>query len=194
MRPYDVRFLPEEGEHIEEALPPEWIHTHVNDDLPQEELALTATEAAHASIDLNRIHSPESEGIVVRVKGRVTAKLATHCVRCLAEVPLSVDGTIDLTLFPAENAGGVETPGADEEVIEAPEEGTYKDFTIDLPEIVREAILLEVDMNPSCADEAACADRLAHLLEEVGAAPSREPDPRWAALARLKDSVDGKHG
>jgi uncharacterized metal-binding protein YceD (DUF177 family) len=73
------------------------------------------------------------------------------------------------------------------------DEGVYDPRDLDLSETLREAILLDVSMNPTCADEPACSERTEALLREVNRSweeASQRRDPRWAALARKLSSQE----
>jgi uncharacterized metal-binding protein YceD (DUF177 family) len=183
---YDLRRLPEDGAKIDEALSREWLEDVLNEDVPDPGMKIGAKSDGQAKLEIRKIGGEPGADPTVRVRGRVTADLVTACVRCLADVEFKVDCTADLTLFPAkgeprpERAEPTEGKGRLELSKTTLDEGTYRDHQIDLPSIVREAILLEVAMNPSCEDAAACEARTARLIEAAGAKTEKEPDPRWA--------------
>lgn len=190
---YDLRRLPEEGATVDEPLEKEWLETALNDDLPQEELSITARGEGRAKLELHAVAS-EAGDPVVRVRGTISAPLAAACVRCLSEVEIDVKTTADLTLFPAKAAaaknGEIKSKARIELSKDQLEEGTYADQKIDLPSIVREALLLEAATDPRCPDEAACEARTQALIASVGAVAKDDPvDPRWAALQQLKSKL-----
>jgi uncharacterized metal-binding protein YceD (DUF177 family) len=209
---YDLRRLPEDGDTIDAPLEAAWLADALNDgaDVP---LAIHATGRAH--LDLARVggqpHAP-----VVRVVGFAEAPLTTDCVRCQTTLELVSRAELDLTLFPAEAKSRADDKGKDAKAKDAKgkargkakgadpdddgielsaeqlDEGTYENMQVDLPSLVREGLLLELDMNPACTDEAACAERTKALLEAVNDDdPEPTIDPRWAALKRLVPSGDG---
>ena len=116
------------------------------------------------TVRLERIN----EGIVVR--GTVEATWVGQCSYCLGDLEESVSLHAD-ELFEA-----------------APEEGeTYpiQGYEIDLEQLVRDTVLLELPLAPHCeepclaeADPSAPTDD-----DDSGDAP---PDPRWAALSDLE--------
>lgn len=96
------------------------------------------------------------------MRGSVRADWHAECSACLRDLERHLDVHVDELFEPAAVEG--ET---------YPIEGD----TIDLEQLVRDAVLLELPLAPHC--EEACAPDL------VGDADN-EPDPRWAALADLE--------
>ena len=115
----------------------------------------------------------------IRIRGHVFAPLITDCVRCLETVPVDMKVDVDVTLFSADEAG--------EEA-----DGVYEGDDVPLPNVAREAVALELPMNPVCEDEDACDARTAQLIENANA-PARaavsdapQVDPRLAVLEQFK--------
>lgn len=206
LKPYDVRTLPEDGDLIESPLERAWLE-EVFAELGPSSLGLSPTGDGHARIELRAVAGAFTDMPAVRIRGQVQAPFRVDCVRCLAPVAMPLSAELDLTLFPEspEPSTGQEPKGAGKksrgriEKIELSsrelDEGTYAGFELDLPHMVREALLLELEMNPSCADLDACQARVQALAPETGS-PAGEPaeadgiDPRWAPLQkfRLKSS------
>jgi uncharacterized metal-binding protein YceD (DUF177 family) len=204
---YDLRRLPEDGDTIDAPLEAEWLADALNEgaDVP-----VSLTQAGRAHVELSRVGG-HPNAPVVRVVGFAEAPLTTDCVRCQTELALVTRAELDLTLFPAEAKPRAEDKGkdakakgrgkgkdtdSDDEGLELSaeqlDEGTYENMQVDLPSLVREGLVLELDMNPACTDEAACAERTKALLEAVNDDdPEPTIDPRWAALRRLVPSGDG---
>ena len=67
-------------------------------------------------------------------------------------------------------------------------QGAYTPEGIDIPDFLREALLLAVTTHPTCLETAACDVRTQALLDSANR-PFQEaeaaPDPRWAALKAL---------
>ncbi len=205
MERYDLRHLPRDGAQLSETLGAEWLEAELNPGSIAEETRLLPEGPGEAELRLDRV-DPDAEGPpVVRVTGRVRARLKTSCGRCLAEVALAVDDPVDRTFFPelppvvAANEGG-EKAGkkgkrarpAEPTEDEAPsdvDQDTYRDLMLDLPALVREVVLLAIDMNPTCPDEDGCDARTRDLLASVNPVenPDEAPaiDPRWAALRKI---------
>jgi uncharacterized metal-binding protein YceD (DUF177 family) len=84
-------------------------------------------------------------------------------------------------LFARSGDDGEADPAAMDEM----DEGVYSSEGVDLPNVLREAILLELSMNPTCADEPACDERTQKLIDDVNAKNRPAVDPRWAVLQEL---------
>lgn len=200
---YDLRRLPEHGETLDEALEKSWLQAQLGDD---PDVELVPLGDGHARITIAPLGTSESaHGPVIRVSAELRARVSTPCVRCLSDVELAIHSLPDVTLFPAPPAPkedeGDERRGSprrgkskkdedeDDAVALDPSEAdatTYTHHQIDLPALVREALLLEIPMNPACADEAACAGRTSTLIASVTPPDQSSVDPRWAALEALK--------
>ena len=118
----------------------------------------TVADPVTVDLRLDRI----SEGIVAR--GSVTAIWQADCSRCLTELSRPVSVHVD-ELF--------ETDPVPDETY--PIEG----HAIDLDQLIRDAILLELPLAPHC--EPPCT--VAGLTD---ADDDEAPDPRWAALSELE--------
>jgi uncharacterized protein len=105
---------------------------------------------------LERVH----EGIVVR--GRVRSRATAECSRCLRPLEQPVDVGVD-ELFEPQPLEGETYP--------------LDGHELDLEQLVRDTVLLELPLAPRC--EAPCGTELA-------GADGEEPDPRWAALSELE--------
>ena len=208
---YDLRRLPDDGETIDEVLEKSWLIAEVCQD---RELELTPLADGHTRLLLQPIGTESDEGPVVRISGTLDAQISTPCVRCLLDVVLDLRLKPDVTLVPAlptpgpaGEADGPKGRGSgkgkgkdkaktkkkkddDEEALAIdpaePDAGTYTQNQIDLPALVREALLLEIPMNPACVDEGACAARTSQLIASVTPSDTASVDPRWAALQALK--------
>jgi len=105
------------------------------------------------------------DGIVVR--GTLTTRWEAECSVCLTTLSHSLTLAVG-EMFEPEPLEGDTYP------IEGHE--------IDLEQLVRDMVVLELPLAPVCADigRPACAEAL------VPAAASPSPDPRWAALSELE--------
>ena len=136
---------------------------HVNLTEPVEGLAATAARVVDPiEVDLDLDHI--SEGIVVR--GAVRATWRGECSRCLSDLAQPLELRVD-ELFEASPVLG-ET---------YPLEGTE----IDLDQLVRDAVLLDLPLAPHC-------DSPCHPTPIGDTADTDEPpvDPRWAVLSELE--------
>lgn len=124
----------------------------------------------------------EHEGSGLRVAGTVRAHLELACARCLGTFDFPVESRFDVTysrVAPEEDE--VELEGRELTVCHL--EGD----TVDLAELAREEVLLEVPMAPLCGPECKglCPRCGANLNREACACPAQAVDPRFAALGRL---------
>jgi uncharacterized protein len=111
------------------------------------------------------------EGVVAR--GRIGARWAGECGVCLSDL------------------GGDLTVAVSELYEDHPVDGeTYplSGHVIDLEQLVRDAVLLELPLAPSCASTGAPPCRPAVNLEvdDDDAGDSEPVDPRWAVLSELE--------
>jgi uncharacterized protein len=130
-------------------------------------LATSASRVADdQDVTLDLVLERVPDGIVVR--GTITTHWEADCSVCL---------------------GGISRPlslGVSELFEPDPLEGdTYplEGHEIDLEQLVRDSVVLELPLAPTCGDEpGVCAQSPDH-----GEAPpaERQPDPRWAALSEL---------
>jgi uncharacterized protein len=120
-----------------------------------------------------------SEGVLV--SGTVRVALTGECARCLE--PLTDNLEVDvqqLFVYP-----GHENEADDDEI------GRLVDDLADLEPTVRDAVVLALPLAPVCRDDCpglcpTCGARLA----DVGSAHGHdEPDPRWAALRGLGNTL-----
>ncbi len=119
------------------------------------------------------------EGILVT--GKVEGSAELTCARCLKafEGPISVD-LCELYAGP-----GHEMP---------PEEDAYRveGLQIDLEPMLRDAIALDLPLNPICSRD--CKGMCAHCGQDLNLGPcactEEDVDPRWAALAAIRDQLE----
>lgn len=127
----------------------------------------------------------------VLVRGVSELQLRVTCGRCRGEVLHTERTEIDAVLMDASSFAPV---AGDEEIeLSAEDMGVsfYTGDEIDLSDIVREAVLLELPAYPSCeAFGAECSGEAASgaWIDAADDAPRDGVDPRWAALKRLRDA------
>ena len=146
----------------------------------------TAAEEGHISLKLSRAMS------LILLSGEVTLALECTCVRCLERVVFDVAFDVELHLSSTlvENALSDEIT-LDEDAIGGVDIVPFNGDVVDLPQLLREQIFLEVPMHPACGHEGA---RVTEKCEVRGAAAAeaeanRWQDPRWAALRDLRDKL-----
>ncbi len=117
----------------------------------------------------------------VRVSGRIRSGLVLECSRCLAHFTQPLDSRFDVIFSSqSEDEDELELTEADLAVIHL--EGD----SVDLVDLVREQVLLEVPIAPLCADD--CEGICQHCganLNQRACACNEAVDPRFAALKKL---------
>jgi len=124
--------------------------------------AARVTEPVDLAVTLERI----PDGIVVR--GTVQTRWQGQCSYCLTELDEPIELHFD-ELFETDPVEGETYP------IEGHE--------IDLEQLARDTVLLELPLAPHCATP--CVSDTPEI-ETEGSAPSDLADPRWAALSELE--------
>lgn len=139
----------------------------------------------------------QMSGSTIHVSGRAQAEFSCRCGRCLTRRPFEVDTDIDFVLMSQSDwssaYAGKEEIALSEEDLDV---SYYTGDSIDLAELIREAILLELPSYPRCPPqlEAECDQAFearvgANTLQEL---EGNKLDPRWAALRNLKISDSGE--
>ncbi len=194
MEVYSILDIPEQGITLNKPLHIDWLDANLNHGVERKELTVTAVADGQTTLELRKIDPEGSGDPVVRVKGTVEAKIMAHCVRCLEHVLVDVQNAVDHTLFPSANKA-VPSPRSkskddDAELITELtdlDEDTYTGQKIDLPSIVRESILLGLDMNTTCGEQNQCETRTQALIQGASLeAEEQKIDPRWAALKKFQ--------
>jgi uncharacterized protein len=161
-------------------------------DLSQDELNQFVSEAddlyfarhggAKVEMTIDRVND------LLSVRGRVDGDAGFECARCLRENARPVAIRLRWTMVPRKQLmGGGAT--SDEEVALTTDDlevSFYEGEELDLTDLVREAILLDLDPAPRCeVDGCEFAE-----YTTASPVPEGEPvDPRWAPLAALKDKL-----
>lgn len=126
-------------------------------------------------------------GDVVHVRGKLKLSLAAPCGRCLEPLVYDLDLPIEVAMFPV----GYEPEAGEDGELDEEDLGvaTYEAKEINLINVVRDEIFLEMPMNPVCGSEPEqCAnyDKIADVLAGSAADIKPKEDPRWAALKGIK--------
>lgn len=127
---------------------------------------------------------------MVFVRGTVSGPMGYACATCLEEEALDLRIDMRWTLVPKAALAG-DKLSEQEEVeltVDDLDVSFFEGEEIDLAELAREAILLELDPCPR-HDVDACSGRR-YLSDPAGEAGDEDSlDPRWAPLAALKDRL-----
>jgi uncharacterized protein len=149
-----------------------------------------ARAAAHVDAKLEKIERR------VRIAAHAQAPLTVACGRCLTSTAVDVPVDFEITLVPADEYDAA--PSDEKDAEKGPgggsfepgeaEEETYSGKVIDLDPIVREQLLLALPGYPVCKEscKGLCSVCGANLNERDCGCDRHVPDPRWAALEKLK--------
>jgi uncharacterized protein len=120
----------------------------------------------------------------VRVHGRLRTDLETECDRCLGRASFHIDAAFDLFYRPLESMKHEEEVAIDEGEAEM---GFYELPGLQLEDIVREQVLLELPMQRVCSEECRgiCPICGANRNETSCACRPQSADDRWMALKDL---------
>ncbi len=161
-------------------------------DVPLEAGSLhVEAEDAFTLLDGGRIrgHVEKGEDDSVHVRGHVRAGLRVQCGRCLEPSDLAVDQELDLFLLPQHAE-----PEEQEEEIELSDReivvGYYAGDRLDLGELLREQLLLDLPMKRLCREDCRGLCPSCGVNRNTSACQCRtekESDPRLATLKTLFD-------
>jgi uncharacterized protein len=120
----------------------------------------------------------------VRVYGRIRTELETECDRCLARASFKIDAPVDLYYRPLETTVGEEEVAIDEGEAEM---GFYEMPGLQLEDIVREQVLLQLPMQRVCSEacKGICPVCGANRNEVNCSCAVKPGDDRWMALKNL---------
>ncbi|HZS43505.1 MAG TPA: DUF177 domain-containing protein [Blastocatellia bacterium] len=157
-------------------------HKYADFDLEDETLKIR--EQPELKLDLQR----QSDG--VHASGNVKAGVDVECDRCLAPVPVNVDSDFDLVYLPLSAAPS--TAGEHEIVEDRDFDLAYFEDdagqVIDVDALVREQISLGMPVHSLCNPECKGLCPTCGIDLNTGSCncKSEAHDPRWDALAKLK--------
>lgn len=134
--------------------------------------------------------SASRRGEEVRLRGLIKTEVELLCDRCLAPARAPLEVEFDTSFIPQE----AEAAKAENVELLAEDLGlsAYDGEAVDLNELVREQILLAVPSRRLCREDCKglCPKCGADLNAGHCSCEQGEVDPRWAALAGLKDKKE----
>lgn len=123
------------------------------------------------------IHKEKNEYIIF---GKYSAKIATTCVRCLSPLEISLDDKDFYGVAISEKDYQKYLLGLDKQgLMDDKDYIEVKDDELDIDDIVREQLILDMPQYPSCTPK--CEDET--YLEKYS---GEETDSRWAGLMNIK--------
>jgi uncharacterized protein len=170
-----------EADKLKEASTP-FAHVYAPAELPlEDELMRLATDAKIEGRASKRLEQ-------VRLQGHVNAAIEVRCDRCLAPVVVPVNADFDVAYIPAELEEA--TPEPTELQEDDLNFAVYEGGELDIDELAREQLLLALPARQLCREDCKglCPTCGADLNTQTCHCEQQEIDPRWAALAALKNS------
>ncbi len=138
-------------------------------------------QGVHSATQVEVDLSIQKSGEEFFCQGQVAARVAVECARCLKLFEADVNGTLDFIVCSIEyhEANAREAVDAEDYVHFADQA-----MRANIVEVVRQAVLLEIDMMPLCSDDCRglCVRCGRNLNEGDCGCSGDEIDERWAAL------------
>ena len=125
----------------------------------------------------------------IRLVGRFSTEIETHCARCLEAVDNAVAEQFDLVYRPQ----GVDARGDEASINQAETEiGYYQGEGLLLEDVLKEQILLALPVKQICnaACKGLCPQCGANLNTESCHCVSTMSDPRWSALEDIRKKLE----
>ena len=122
------------------------------------------------------------------IGGRIEGAVRGECCRCLAPVEEPLGADVELLVQRKEASDDVLEAVADDDLLRIVDPGTKE---IDLVDRLRDSLALELPMRVYCQDDCKglCQGCGANLNEGECDCGGEAADPRWDALARLKETL-----
>jgi len=145
------------------------------------------SEGGRAALDLYLLRTSDN----VQVSGTATVDLKPSCARCLEVFDKKLNVPVHVNLAPHKDMhfeeGDDDEGGIDEEDVSF---SFYKGEEIDMSDLMREILVLEIPMRYLCQDncKGLCAQCGKNLNKESCSCAKKAVDPRLAALGTLLKS------
>jgi uncharacterized metal-binding protein YceD (DUF177 family) len=146
--------------------------------------------------DVDSLYSAQGDGDVdidvqklegmLFLRGKIDAEYRFDCARCLAERQRTLHIPIHWTLIPKTTFSDPDKETEVELTFDDLDTSFYEGEEVDLGELVREALLLELPGAPRCGDSEECDAMDADADAEQ---PTKKKlDPRWGPLQAMLDA------
>ena len=120
-------------------------------------------------------------------QGEVKAIVSLECARCLSEFKKTLTSQTDFIVCSEEKYE------KEKEIIDNEDYAFYKgsELKVDLSDIVRQALILEISLKPLCSEDCSglCSKCGVNLKEKSCSCNVEQYDPRWEALKKLSKQV-----
>jgi uncharacterized protein len=124
--------------------------------------------------------------VQVDVEGKISGRIELICSRCLENSAINIENNFNVAFVTDEYFTTETEAELNEEDLDV---SLYDGETIDLIELAREQVLLEVPTHFVCKTDCKglCPKCGTNLNNQTCNCDTKEIDPRWAALKKLKD-------
>lgn len=128
-------------------------------------------------------------GMDIHLKGELKAALTVSCDRCLRDVPVQIDQTVNLVFVPLEaeriTKSELELQASDLEF------SYYENDELDVDQLIREQLELALPVRVLCQTECrGLCPQCGADLNTNACNCQPETDPRWQELAELKEQLE----
>jgi len=156
-------------------IPDEGLDLDMEEKFGAEELSLVSPVKAH--LELTKAHS---EIIIV---GTVNAELELECSRCLKKYRRIMQEPVHVVYHPLEELGTDRHELTDDEM----DMGFYQGEELDLRELVREQVMLNIQMKPLCDEncKGICSQCGTDLNTDTCSCKTKKIDSRLEVLKKL---------
>lgn len=145
---------------------------------------LTATGRAEL---LEEHHGGKQVVKDIRVVGKFATQVELRCARCVEPVVQELSGDFDLLYRPLSTMQREDDVSINEAESEI---GYYKGEGVELEEVLKEQIFLALPMQILCMEDCKGLCSQCGQNKNIGECSCTKPaDPRWTALAGLKDKL-----
>lgn len=156
-------------------------------DIPKEGLDLEIEEEIEAGVVSSPVRARlriEKLGPEVMVTGDMTAEVKLQCSRCLKEFSKVLSVPVDVVYHPVEELKGEEHHKVTAEELDM---DFYSGEELDLHDLLKEQIMLNMTMKPLCSDvcKGICPGCGADLNTDACKCGAKNIDPRFAELKKL---------
>ncbi|MGD1076040.1 MAG: DUF177 domain-containing protein [Thermodesulfovibrionales bacterium] len=120
----------------------------------------------------------------VLVQGTMQTLLELQCSRCLKPFSKETDLDVNVVYHPLEELKGEERHEIKDDELDT---GFYQGDELDIQELVREQIILNIPLKPLCSEscKGICPKCGSDLSTDTCTCEQRDPDPRLAVLKKL---------
>jgi uncharacterized protein len=124
--------------------------------------------------------------VQIDVEGKISGRIELICSRCLENSAINIENNFNVAFVTDEYFTTETEAELNEEDLDV---SLYDGETIDLIELAREQVLLEVPTHFVCKTDCKglCPKCGTNLNNQTCNCDTKEIDPRWAALTKLKD-------